>query len=311
MPRRPDAELVETSKFHEMEFYIMPKKTESEIYYKTQVDLTNTFKFLEKYNKDKEEEDKLTLFQVFLTAGVRTVALRPKINRFIKGKRLWQRNRIIFAFVVNKEKSEEGEEVNAMIEFDPFDNLESVQRIVYEHLYEARHGVNKNEQDIKFWGAMPRWVIGFIFWLMRWTDDHNMPIYSLTKDIPMWSTVFLAHLGSIGIPAVYHHLYEFGTTGVLITIGKIHKVQLLNQETEKIDIRKVMELKICIDDRITPGIYSGPTIEILRKLIENPEPLIEPPDLTDEQLDKLMLKKYKKERILREKKRKKEVKAKT
>jgi hypothetical protein len=305
MPRRPDAELVKTSKFHEMEFYIMPKKTSSEIFYKTKVDLTQTCEFLEKYNKDREDKDKLTLFQIYLAAGVRTVALRPKINRFVSGRRLWQRNQIILSFVVNKEKSEDGEEINAMIEFDPFDTLESVQKIVNEHLYEARHGVNPNERDIKFWGAMPRFVIRFMFWFMRWTDEHNIPIYALTKDIPMFSTAFIAHLGSIGIPAVYHHLFEFGTTGVLITLGKIRKIQVVDEETEKVDIRKTMELKVTIDDRIAPGIYTGPTIELFKELIENPEPLLKPPDLTDEQLDKLLLKKYKKERLQREKQRKK------
>ncbi len=305
LPRRPDAELVKTSKFHEMEFYIMPKKNTSEIHYRTQVDLTNTFKFLENYNKDKKEEDKLTLFQIYLAASVRTVALRPKINRFVSGRRLWQRNQIIISFVVNKEKSEDGEEINAMIEFDPFDNLESVRKIVNDHLYEARHGVNPNEKDVEFWGAMPRFIIRFIFWLMRWTDEHNMPIYSLTKDIPMFSTAFLAHLGSIGIPAVYHHLFEFGTTGVLITLGEMQKAQVVNQETGKVDVRTVMEVKVCIDDRIAPGIYTGPTIEMVKSLIENPEPLIKSPELTDEQLDKLMLKKYKKERQAREKVRRK------
>ena len=310
MPRRPDAELVKTSKFHELEFYIMPKKNTSEIHYKTQVDLTNTFKFLEKYNKDKDEKDKLTLFQIYLTAGVRTVALRPKINRFVSGRRLWQRNRIIFSFVVNKEKSEDGDEINAMIEFDPFDNLESVKKIVDEHLYEARYGVNPNEKDVQFWGGMPRFIIRFIFWLMRWTDEHNMPIYSLTKDIPMFSTAFLAHLGSIGIPAVYHHLFEFGTTGVLITLGQMKKTQMVDQDTGKVDVRDVMEVKVCIDDRIAPGIYTGPTIELMKKLIENPEPLLESPDLTDEQLDKLMLKKYKKERLAREKAKRKTKKSK-
>ena len=138
----------------------------------------------------------------------------------------------------------------------------------------------------------------------------NIPIWSLVKDAPFWCTMYLAHLGSIGIDAVYHHLFEMGTTGILTTFGKIHKAPLVNQETGKIEARDVMELKVSIDDRIASGIYTGPTMDLFKELIENPEPLLKPPDLTDEQLDKLMLKKYKEERLKREKIRKQEKKKK-
>lgn len=279
----------------------MHKRNESVIYYDTQIDLTNTIKFLEEYNKNRKEEDKLTLFQIYLAAATRTVTLRPKINRFVSNRRLWQRNEIIFSFVVNKEKSEEGEEVNARIDFDPFDTLETVQKNVSKHLYEARYGKNPNEKDIQLTGALPRWMIRFIFWLMRWTDQHNIPIKSWINDMPLWSTAFIAHLGSIGIDAVYHHQFELGTTGLFFAIGKMDDVPIINKETKEIEIRKIMELRISIDDRIAPGIYTGPTVYMLKEFIENPEPLLKPPELTDEQLDMLMLKKYKKERLEREK----------
>lgn len=306
IPRRPDAELVKTSKFHEIEFLIMRKKTQSELHYRTQTNLTRTLEFLEKYNKDKSEDDKLTLFQIYLTAAIRAITLRPKINRFVSGRRLWQRNRIVISFVVKKDKIEGGEEINAMIEFDPFDTLATVQKIVSKEINEAKYGVNKNEQDVNLTRKMPRFFIRFLFWFLRWTDEHNKPIHAMTKDIPMWSTIFLAHLGSIGVPAIYHHLFEYGTTGILITFGKMFKAQVVDQETDKVDIRKVMEMKVSIDDRIASGSYTGPTIQFMRELIENPELLVNPPDLTDEQLDKLMLEKYKKERKAREKQRKKE-----
>lgn len=305
MPRRPDGELVNTSKYHELEFYIMRTKTESIIYYNTLVDLSNTYKFLEEYNKEKEEKDKLTLFQIYLTAAGRTITLRPKINRFISGRRLWQRNQIKFAFVVNKEKSENSDEVNAMVEFDPFDTLETIQKRLYKILYQARNEENPNEKDIKFYGSLPRWLIRLIFWVVRWTDEHNIPIYSITKDVPMWCSMYLAHLGSIGIDAVYHHLFEMGTAGILTTIGTIHKAPVVDQETGKIEVKEVMELKVSIDDRIASGIYTGPTMDLFKELIENPESLLKPPELSDEQLDKLMLEKYKKERLEREKKKRK------
>lgn len=305
MPRRPDGELVKTSKFRELEFYIMKTRTESAIYFETEVDLTNTNAFLKEYNKNREEEEKLTLFQIILAAGVRTITLRPKLNRFVSGRRLWQRNEIKFNFVAKKEKTEGGEEVNVMVEFDPFDDLEKVRKKVAEHIHEARHGVNPNEKDVKFFGSLPRFVIRFIFWLNRWMDEHNCPIHSITKDMPLWSSVFFAHLGSIGIEAVYHHLFNLGTNSIFVTIGEKRKVARINPETEKIEEKEVMELKISIDDRIASGAYTGPSVHLLRDLIENPEPLKQPPDLTDEQLDKLMLKKYKKERLQREKERRK------
>jgi hypothetical protein len=306
MPRRKDAELVKTSKFRELEFHIMRGINDSVIFYDTQIELDNTFKFLENYNKDEKEEEKLTLFQLFLTACVRTMAIRYKVNRFVSGRRLWQRNRILFSFVVNKDKSEEGEEVNATIEFDPFDTLADVQKRVYEKIYEARNAVNPNQEDIDFFGGLPRFLIRWLFSGIRWLEEHNIHLHGLLKDNPLWCSVFIAHLGSINIKSVYHHLFDFGNASMLITIGKIHKAQILDEETEEVHIRKVMDLKITIDDRIASGIYTGPTVDMLKDLVENPEPLLKPPKLTDEQLDKLMLKKYKKERLAREKARKKQ-----
>ncbi|MHA1211921.1 MAG: 2-oxo acid dehydrogenase subunit E2 [Candidatus Heimdallarchaeota archaeon] len=310
MPRRPDAELVKTTKFHELEFHIMHGRNESAIYFNTQIDLTKTLVFLEKYNKDKKENEKLTLFQIFLAACTRTVTLRPNINRFVSGRRLWQRNQIRFAFVTKKEKTEDGDEVNTMIEFDPYDTIKTVQKKVYEKIYEARHEENPNEKDINLVGGLPRWVIKLLFWFMRRRDEHNRPLVSITDDMPLWSTVFIAHLGSINVDAVYHHPFELGTNGIFIVIGKIKKAALVNQETDEIEVKKVMELRISIDDRIASGSYTGPTIAMLQELLENPEPLLSPPDLTDEQLDKLMLKKYKADRLAREKARKKENKSK-
>ena len=229
------------SKFRELEFHIMHGRNESVIYFEGQVDLTKPLAYLEKYNEGKDLKDQLTLFQIFLCAGVRTITLRHHLNRFVSGRRLWQRNQILFSFVVKKEKIEEGEEVNAMIEFDPFDNLESVQKKVDAHIYEARHGENKNEKDIKFFGSLPRWLIKLIFWFVRWRAERNHLIYSITKDIPLFASAYIAHLGSLGIKAVFHHLFELGNASFFVTIGKIHKAAVVNQETEEIEIKKCKE----------------------------------------------------------------------
>lgn len=123
--------------------------------------------------------------------------------------------------------------------------------------------------------------------------------------MPLYATAFIAHLGSLGIKAVFHHLFELENVSFFVTIGKIHKAAVVNQETEEIEIKKVMKLKISIDDQISEGIYLGHVIDLLTSFIENPERLEDPPKLTDEHLDKLMLKKYKEDRLKRERERKK------
>ena len=102
----------------------------------------------------------------------------------------------------------------------------------------------------------------------------------------------------------FHHLYEIGNAGVFVTVGRMHKAAVVNQKTEEIEVKTVMNLRISIDDRIADGAYTGPTIYMFKDLIENPESLVNPPELTHEQLDKLKLKKYKTERLAREKARK-------
>lgn len=306
MPRRRDGELVKTTKFHELEFHVMSERSESIVYFRSIIDLTNPIKFLEEYNRNRKEEDKISLFQLYLAAGVRTIALRPKINRFISGHRLWQRNQITLSFVVLKEKKEEGEEAIAVIEFDPFDTLDIVQKRVSKHINEARHSESEQDRLVKMFGALPRFVLKFIAWFLKWTDKHNLRLYNLTKDFPFWSTAFVAHLGSLDIDAVYHHFYELGSISLFFTLGKMHPAPIVNEETRKIEVKDIMEIKASIDERICPGSYLGPTMDLFKELIENPESLIEPLKLTDEQLDQLMLKKYKKERLEREKLRKKQ-----
>ena len=305
-PKRPDGELVPTiSKFQELMFHLMHGRNESVVYFHSKVILDKTLKYLEEVNKNVDPKDKLTLFHIILCAAIRTIALRPKMNRFVAGRRLWQRNRIVFAFTVKKEMTEKGDEVNAMIEFDAFDTLDKVKKTVNDHINTARHGVNPNEKDIKFFGALPRWLIKFIFWFIRWNDEHNRVIYSITKDMPFFVSVYLAHLGSIGVDAAYHHPFEVGNAGIFIVIGNTHKEAIINEETDAIEIKRLVDLKFSFDERIAEGFYSGPSVYMLNNFIENPELLEKPPELTDKMLDKLMLDKYKEGRIKREKERKK------
>ena len=292
MPHRPDATLAKNvSKFREAEFHIMHGRTESAIFSHQTIDLTHTMEYLDKVNTGLDEK-KLSLFQIILTAGVRAITLRPHLNCFVANRRLWQRNTITFAFVVKKEKTDEGIEVNAMIDFDPYDTLETVAKRVNDNLYEARHGENKNEQDVNLLKRLPRFVMKFIFWFLRRGHEKNHPLYSMTKTMPLFATVFFAHLGSIGLDAIYHHPFELGNVGLFLVLGQKRWDTVVDQETKEVMVHEVMDIKYTLDDRITEGVYVGKALNMMKNFIENPEKLEKPPELTQKQLDALALKAY-------------------
>jgi hypothetical protein len=289
MPRRPDATLViDVTKFHEFEFHVMRGRTESSILFDLDIDLSNTLPYLDKINRGREKK-KLTLFHIILCACVRTIALRPKLNRFVSNRRLWQRNQIIFSFIVKKYLDENADSTTAKISFSPYETLDSVINKVNDHLYRARESLNKGDKQVEFYSKFPRFIIRFLFWFLRWADEHNIVLSFITKDMPMWASVFLANLGSIGLHSAYHHLYELGNIGVFIAIGKVEKKIFVDQKTGEISTGDGVSLRINVDDRISEGVYLTKAVEYLKLFIEDPKLLETPPKLTDEQIKTLNL----------------------
>lgn len=291
---RPDGtRLKKIPKFRDLEFYLMNGRNESVIYYNMKLDLTKTLAYLDKINAGSDKK-KLTLFHIILCAAVRTIAHRPQVNRFIMNKRLYQRNEIVFSFVVKKALTEEAKETNAKIPFSPFETLETIVPTIENHLARARSEEgNENDKEIESIATFPRFFKKFLFKAFRWLDKWNLAPKGMIKTDPLYSSVFLANLGSVKLDAVTHHLFEWGTIAFFLVIGKIHKDWVIDQTTGEASVKDICNMHISLDDRISEGIYLGKTVDLLKELIENPERLETPPDLSKEDLEELMLKDFK------------------
>ncbi|MBC8452243.1 MAG: 2-oxoacid:acceptor oxidoreductase, partial [Spirochaetes bacterium] len=91
-------------------------------------------------------------------------------------------------------------------------------------------------------------------------------------------TSFIANLGSINIPnPPYHHLYEWGTTSLFLTLGRLHRTTILDENDNEF-IKDTIQLGITIDERIAEGFYFMKALRILQEHLENPELLEDRPD---------------------------------
>ncbi|MCL2805281.1 MAG: 2-oxo acid dehydrogenase subunit E2 [Treponema sp.] len=268
--------------------YLMPKRSDAVIYFEQEFDVTRTLEYVRRKRKEIEG-NKISTFYIILYAAIRAIAQRPKMNRFVSGHRYYQRNRISFNFVAKREMTDEGEEVNVTMSFSPLLSMEDFFKKIDDHISNIKKGKSTGSEKVNsLLTNLPRFLIKFIVGLILWLDYNNMLPKSLIYSLPFWCTIFFTNVGSVGIDAPFHHNFEVGNCGIFCAIGKIRKENCLKSDGS-VEKRDKVKITFTYDDRITDGIYCARAIDMVRDLVENPEKLEIPMELTQEQLDKLCL----------------------
>jgi len=268
--------------------YLMPTRSDAVIYFETEYDVTNTLKYIREKRKSGSEL-KVSMFYLILYSAVRVIAQRPKMNRFVSGHRYYQRNRIVFNFVAKREMSDDGEEVNVTMSFSPLLTLEGFCNKIHDHILNIKKGEKTDsEKTNSFFTRLPRFIVKFAVWGLKYLDYHNGLPKSVLSSLPFWCSIFFTNVGSVGIDAPFHHNFEIGNCGIFCAIGKVRKENCVNADGS-VEKRDKVKITFTYDDRITDGIYCARAIDMVKDLVENPEKLEVPLELTQEQLDYLKL----------------------
>ena len=218
---RADARWIrELDGLHVIMPHLMDKRTDAEVYVNMEFDVTEVLRYIEEKNRG-EEEYKATLFHCILMAIAKTVYLRPDLNRYISGRRYYQRHEITLGFVAKKRFEDHSEE-KLVVTTAPEDwTLTAVTRQVVGKVHKARTeksgGANGAMDILK---VTPRWFLMLFFRIIKILDFYGKVPAVLKEDDPNFASVFLTNLGSIRCPSVYHHLNNYGTNSIMIAIGR-------------------------------------------------------------------------------------------
>jgi len=276
--------LKDLSSFTKLVPHLMTSRNSSAIYFKEKIDVTEFVNYVEDKNKQlslnpvetpEGHIDKITYFNVFLTALVRLFTVKPHLNRFIAGRNFYQRKKIEVAFVAKKEFTEEGEETIIKKSFERDETLWSIA----SRLNKGIKTVKTEDTDdailnlfAKFPKPIVQFSVGFLDFL-NYIGKYPKAIY--TED-PMHASVFVTNLGSIGLKNVpYHHLFDRGTTSVFICLGKIYKDKVYHDKTGELVERDLVEISVTIDERISDGFYYIIAINKFKEILNNPKLLEE------------------------------------
>ncbi|RMF20264.1 MAG: hypothetical protein D6760_11955 [Deltaproteobacteria bacterium] len=253
--------------------FLMPTRTESFVLCKQQIDARPAIDFLARLNETRPQDRQATLFHLVLRALARVFDERPRLNRFVAGGRLYQRRGIWISMSAKQSMAENAPIFTCKRRFEPSETLEQMIDGIYDILAGGRAGrESATDKEIKLLLKLPPWLLGWLTRMARRLNHWNLVPASMIANDPMFASVFVANLGSVGIDACYHHNYEYGTIPIFVVMGRLHRAPVVVGE-DKIEVREVFELKYTYDERIEDGFYCARGLERLKYLLEHPSEL--------------------------------------
>lgn len=261
--------------FHAVMMHLIPNRTEAEVYSKEEFDVTALLKLVEDRNSGNPEIQ-TKAFHIFVAAIAKTLYHREMLNRFVAGRRMYQRNELTFAFVVKRQFSDHAEELLLTMKVDGDTTLDDISRKILGETKELRDsGKSELDATINFFARLPRFVQRFAMRCFRMLDFYGLMPQFMTDGDTNFVSVLLSNLGSIKADATYHHLNNYGTNSIMMTIGEIHKAQVLGKDGIPV-IRDVVNFGINVDERIADGFYFAKSMKLMRYVIEHPKMLEAP-----------------------------------
>ena len=251
--------------------YMLPNRTDNEAFISEKVDLSAINAFLEKKNAESPDY-KYTIFHVVTAALAKTIYERPKLNRFISGRRLYERNEILLAFVAKRIFSDNGDEALLLINCDENTTVDSLHDTICRRVSKNRKEgeVDDTTKIMNVLAKFPRPILRFIVGVLNFMEYHGcLPAFLRYAD-PYHATVFISNLGSIKLNAAYHHLANWGTNSLFVVIGEKHP-ETVAKEDGTIETREVLPLGITLDERIADGYYYAKSVKLLKHLLTHPE----------------------------------------
>lgn len=279
---RRDGRRVKTTGMQTIMGHLYPHRTDAEVYLNDSIDITELLEFVKEKN-EQHPDYRTTLFHCIVMAVAKMIKERPLMNRFISGRRTYERFGISVAFVAKLAFDDHAEEALLFFEPSDADTVDSVSRMIVDRVKKVRaKGTEQKggvDQLLDTFAKIPRPLLMAVVKIIKWLDFWGKNPKAITEGDPHYASAFLSNLGSIKCPAVYHHLNNYGTNGMMITIGTIRDEEKLMPDGTK-QVRKMVDIGATLDERIGDGFYFARSLKLVHHICAHPEildkPLAEP-----------------------------------
>jgi hypothetical protein len=256
--------------------FIMPNRTGASNTFFSTVDIGKCEQLLRQLKSEGMKG--IGMMHIFMAAYVRVVSEFPGINRYIRGQRLYARKNIEICLTIKKELKLNAPETVIKLDATPQDTLHSIHEQLNTVIEKNKEDGDQNNMDAvaRILVSFPGVFLKFTVWFLKTLDYFGLLPRALTKLSPFHGSMFITNMGSLGMPPIYHHLYNFGNLPLFIAMGAKRTEYVLNKngETEK---RRLIDFTFVCDERICDGHYYATAFKKLKRILENPDQLLVAP----------------------------------
>jgi len=222
---------------------------------------------------EREKGNNLKYMDIMMAGLLRIIALYPWLNRFVINGRIFKRNDIYLSFVVKKGFSADAAESLVKLKFSGHESIYEVREKINEAIMEnAKMDANNGTEKLaRLLTITPNCIIKFLLWSIKFLDRHGLLPRAVINVSPFHASGFVTNLKSIKGPSIFHHLYDFGTTGIFLSMGKENLAPVVRNG--QIEVGKVMPVDFVLDERFCDGFYFVEALNYLKRMYLNPEML--------------------------------------
>ena len=279
---RPDGQRVRSLEpMNQVAAYIMVDRNDSSNHFADEVDIATAEKYV--LAKRRSGLDSFGLMHVFIAAYVRGIAQRPAINRFISGQKIYSREVVEVMLVVKREMTAEAPETVISVEIPKNATATDVYHLINDAVVSSRKAQSDFDDLARVINYIPGLVKKFVVWLLKFLDYFGLLPKALLRLSPFHGSLFVTSMGSLGIPPIYHHLYNFGNVPVFLAFGAKEKRYELQRDGSVKEVRFV-RYTFVLDERICDGYYYASMCRIFKNTLKNPSVLDEVPEVVEDVL---------------------------
>lgn len=285
---RSDGKLVRTHDgIYSLMAHVMPKRYDAMNMCEFNIDLDD----LDKFIKDEQARSgHIYNYLEIITAGfIRTVFLRPEVNRFVINRRIYQRDGIYFSIVVQKslKKGFESNETTIKLRFEGNESLDFIHNKIDEVVKanKSQEAQNSSDKLTKTISKFPFFFTALMVKFLMGLDKIGWLPKSIMDALPFHTTFFITDMRSVKTPAIYHHVYEFGSTGLFLSTG-VEKLEPFRNKEGVVEFKRVMPVRFVMDERFCDGYYFATSLRMYQRILHNPKVLLDTLELPPKELSK-------------------------